>query len=206
MFRQSRFCSLVLIGFTLFLSVELFARDITTTTQSSSEDTDAPKDDKFDFTLRMGEGGFRDSRSPIGELGGGQLALDIKPVMSPVAYSISSEYYTNSADPTHSYEISSLISLNILYMAQLFEYEKTNYFLGGGIGWLKVPNSVGAIDSKLSSNLYNLEAGIHMRAFRKIGFYAVVKYLRAQREVNNIKVINFNEGIFLLGVTYNFSF
>lgn len=32
--------------------------------------------EKFDFTIRLGQGGFSDDRSPIGKLGGGQIALD----------------------------------------------------------------------------------------------------------------------------------
>jgi hypothetical protein len=155
--------------------------------------------------LRLGQGGFRDSRSPIGKLGGGQLALDIKPSTLPIALSISSESYTNSANPTHSYEISSLLSVNMLYMAQLFNIERANYFLGGGIGWLEVPKGEDDPDARVKGNLYNLEAGIHVRAFWKIGFYGVAKYLSAQKKVNNIKVIDFNEGIILLGVTFNFS-
>ncbi len=37
-----------------------------------------PAQDKFDFTIRFGQGGFSDNRSPVGQLGGGQLAFDIK--------------------------------------------------------------------------------------------------------------------------------
>lgn len=187
------------------MSSEVYSQDVIRNANSSSNESELLEDDNFDFTFRFGLGGFRDSRSPEGGLGGGQLALDIKPVKSPVAYSISSEYYTNSADPTHSYEISDLLSLNVLYMAQLFDYERTNYFVGGGIGWLKVPTPSSTTDSSLTGQLYNLEAGIHIKTFRTVGFYATAKYLSAQREVNNIKVINFNESIILLGITYNFS-
>jgi len=61
-----------------------------------------------DITIRWGQGGFSDDRSPLGVLGGGQLTLDIKPAKFPLAISISGEYYTNSACPTHSYEIADL--------------------------------------------------------------------------------------------------
>lgn len=205
MYKQSHYFSAIFLTCSLFISTEVFAQDIISSANSSSNESESLEDDNFDFTLRFGQGGFRDSRSPEGGLGGGQLAFDIKPVKSPVAYSISSEYYTNSADPTHSYEISGLVSLNVLYMAQLFDYEKTNYFIGGGIGRLKVPTPESATDSSLKGRLYNLEAGIHIQTFRTVGFYATAKYLSAQREVNNIKVINFNESILLLGITYNFS-
>jgi len=53
--------------------------------------------------------------------------------------------------------------------------------------------------------MYNLEAGINIRIFRKIGFYCIGKYLYAKKEKNNIKVIDFSERIGLLGFTYNFS-
>ena len=39
--------------------------------------------EKIDFTIRLGQGGFTDDRSPIGKLGGGQLALDLKPINIP---------------------------------------------------------------------------------------------------------------------------
>jgi hypothetical protein len=205
MFRSPLFFLILFISLVPFSSTQLYAQDEKKHTKYSYTETDTPKEKKVDFILRFGQGGFRDSRSPIGKLGGGQLALDIKPSTLPIALSISSEYYTNSANPTHSYEISSLLSVNMLYMAQLFNIERTNYFLGGGIGWLEVPKGEDDPDARVKGNLYNLEAGIHVRAFWKIGFYGVAKYLSAQKKVNNIKVIDFNEGIILFGVTFNFS-
>ena len=159
---------------------------------------------KVYFTFRYGQGGFRDDRSPIGKLGGGQLTLDIKPAKLPIALSISSEYYTNSADPTHSYEIAGLLAINTLYMPKLFKSERTNIFLGGGIGWLIVPKGENEPDALEKGFLYNLEGGINVRAFWKIGFYGVGKYLYAQKTTNGIKRIDFNEGIVLLGITFNF--
>ncbi len=158
-----------------------------------------------DFVVRLGQGGFRDSRSPENKLGGGQLALDIKPRGTPIALSISSEYYTNSANPTHTYEISSLFAINILYHSQFEKMEKLNYFLGGGIGRLEVPNGETESDKSTTGSLINVEAGVHYPAFWKIGVYGVVKYLRAQKSENGRKVIDFNEGIVLLGFTFNFS-
>ena len=157
------------------------------------------------FTFRYGQGGFRDDRSPIGKLGGGQLTLDIKPTELPIALSISSEYYTNCADPTHSYEIAGLLAINTLYMVKPFKSERTNIFLGGGIGWLIVPKGENEPDAMEKGFLYNLEGGINVRAFWKIGFYGVGKYLYAQKTTNGIKRIDFNEGIVLLGITFNFA-
>jgi len=70
------------------------------------KDSSSSKKKKVYLTIRLGQGGFRDDRSPIGKLGGGQLTLDIKPVKYPIALSITNEYYTNSAyyvfdDPPH---------------------------------------------------------------------------------------------------------
>ena len=156
------------------------------------------------FTFRYGQGGFRDDRSPIGKLGGGQLTLDIKPAELPIALSISSEYYTNSADPTHSYEIAGLLAINTLYMATPFKSERITVFGGGGIGWLIVPEGENEPDAMESGFLYNLEGGINVKAFWKIGFYGVGKYLYAQKTTDGIKRIDFNEGIVLLGITFNF--
>ncbi len=164
----------------------------------------ASEEKKINFTLRYGQGGFYDDRSPLGKLGGGQLTLDIKPVKLPVAISISSEYYTNSADPTHSYEIAGLVAVNMLYMKQLFKSGRANVFLGGGTGWLEVPKGEMEPDAMVRGILYNLEGGINVRAFWKIGFYAVGKYIYAKKKTNSIKVIDFSERIVLLGITLNF--
>jgi len=53
---------------------------------------------------------------------------------------------------------------------------------------------------------YNIEGGINIIAFWKIGFYGIYKYLYANKEINSVKVIDFNERIVLLGITGNFSF
>jgi hypothetical protein len=156
-----------------------------------------------DLTLRLGQGGFNDDRSPQGILGGGQVTLDIKPVKYPFAISLTTEYYTNSANPTHSYEIAGLLAINLLYMKKPFKTERVNVFLGGGLGRLEVPKDDKPDDREIGI-VYNLEAGINVRAFWKIGFYGITKYLYAQKEKNNIKVIDFSEFIVLLGITLNF--
>ena len=157
-----------------------------------------------DLTFRFGQGGFSDDRSPLGKLGGGQVTLDIKPVKYPVAISLTSEYYTNSNNPTHSYEIAGLLAINLLYMKKPFKTERVNVFMGGGMGRLEVPKGEDKPDDREIGVVYNLEAGINVRAFWKIGFYGITKYLYAQKEKNNIKVINFSEFIVLLGITFNF--
>jgi hypothetical protein len=156
-----------------------------------------------DLTLRLGQGGFSDDRSPEGILGGGQVTLDIKPVKYPFALSLTTEYYTNSNEPTHSYEIAGLLAINLLYMKKPFKTERINVFLGGGMGRLEVPKDEKPDDREIGI-VYNLEAGINVRTFWKIGFYGICKYLYAQKEKNNIKVIDFSEFIVLLGITLNF--
>ena len=159
---------------------------------------------KVNFTIRMGQGGFKDARSDIDKLGGGQVALDIKLTKYPIAISFSGEYYTNSADPTHSYEIAGLFAVNLLYMKRPFKTERVNFFAGGGLGSLDVPKD--GSDAMEKGIVYNLEGGINVRTFWKIGFYGIYKYLYANKEVDNVEVIDFNEHIVLLGITFNFGF
>ena len=200
------------LSFSLFLSIfyfssnQLYAKERQTQKPQNQQavSADSTREKKVYFTIRFGQGGFRDDRSPIGKLGGDQLTLDIKPVKFPVAVSISGEFYTNSPDPTHSYEIAGLTSINLLYMTKLLKSERTNVFMGGGIGRLEVPKGENEPDAMVKGILYNVEAGINVRLFWKIGFYGVGKYLYAQKKNNNIKVIDFSECIVLLGFTINF--
>ena len=83
----------LLITFTLLLLfVPLFAEQA---------DNDIAKEDGFDYTIRYGQGGFSDSRSPEGKLGGGQIAFDIRFKDSPFSILLSSEFYKNSQFPAH---------------------------------------------------------------------------------------------------------
>ena len=200
MFRRYLLSIFLLFSFVFFPCLELHAQKMVSSTDSLSS-----KEKKIYFTIRSGQGGFTDDRSPIGKLGGGQLALDVKPGKIPIAISFSTEYYTNCPDPTHSYEIADMLSVNMLYMAQLFNIERANYFLGGGIGWLEVPKGEDEPDAMERGILYNIEGGINFRAFWRIGFYGIYKYLYAKKETDNVKVIDFSEHIVLVGITFNFS-
>ena len=193
MFRRCFLYIFLFFGLVFFPCLQLYAQETT----SSNIGALSSAEIKTIYTIRFGQGGFRDSRPPGGSLGGGEITLDIKPGTSPFALSIASEYYTNSPDPTNAYEISDLKSVNILYIKPLFNFEKTDYFLGGGIGRLKTP-----IDEDYH---YNLQAGIHLKTFEKFGFYGVYKYLHSKKETNNVNVIDFNEHIILIGITYSFS-
>ena len=189
----------------VWLPAKLYAQTDINQPESSPSDAETSDKKTFDFILRFGEGGFRDSRSPVHQLGGDQLAIDIRHVALPLALSIASESYTNSPDPTHAYEISKLLSVNLLYMTPLFGNEKLNYFFGGGIGRLEVPTDESKPGVRTKNNLYNLEAGIHYRYFQKVGFYGLVKYLNSKKTVDNTQLIDFSECIVLLGISYNFS-
>ncbi len=149
------------------------------------------------FTLRMGTGGYQDSRSSIGKLGGGQLALDVKHGRLPLAMGIYTEYYTNSPDPTHSYEISSLYGLNFYYSKYLLKSRRLNLFAGPGIGGLVVPQGA---DSDAKGVFFDFEAGIHARLLWKFGLYGVYKYLYADKE----GAYNFSEHIVLVGLNFTF--
>ena len=170
-----------------------------TASECSNEYSSA--DARTEYIIRWGQGGFRDSRSPDGNVGGGQFAFDIILCSLPFTFTLSSEYYTRSPDPTENFEISKLYALNLLYGAPLQGLKKTNFFLSAGIGQLKVPDR----GSKLDGDLVNLEAGLHWKRFERFGFYGSLKYLYAQESSNDRKVIDFNETIFMLGVTYRFA-
>ena len=109
-----------------------------------------------------------------------------------------------SSHPTHSYEIAGLIAVNLLYMTNLFKSDRTNFLIGGGIGGLDVPKGEDKTDEMERGMLYNIEAGVNVRVFWKIGLYGIGKYLYAMKEVKHKKVINFSELIMLLGVTFHF--
>lgn len=200
MFRKYFLSIFLLFGFVFFLCFKLNAQKMVSSTDNLSS-----TEKKIDITIRFGQGGFTDDRSPIGKLGGGQLTLDIKPRKFPIAISISNEYYTNCADPIYSYEIASLTAVNLLYMTKISKTERVNLFVGGGIGSLEVPKGVDESDAMEKGILYNIEGGINIRAFWKIGFYGIYKYLYAKKERNNVKVIDFSEHIVLLGIAFNFS-
>ncbi|MCK4707300.1 MAG: hypothetical protein KAU21_01695, partial [Gammaproteobacteria bacterium] len=187
----------LLITFTLFtLSVPLFAEQV---------NTDTPKQDQYRYTIRYNKGGFNDNRSPLGKLGGGQVAFDIRLKDSPLSILISSEFYTNSQFPTNNYEISNFDSINLLYSTDFPLIKNTSMFIGGGIGRLSVPGGGSIPDSYVSTDALSLELGLYLRPYEQFGFHAVLKHLQADRDVNNTKIIDFNETIFLIGINYDFN-
>lgn len=162
-------------------------------------------DDQIQITIRIGQGGYQDSRSPIGKLGGGQIAVDFKPEVFPLALSFSSEYYTNSACPSHNYEIAGLFVMNALYSRRILNFNRINLFAGCGLGWIEVPKGEDFPDQYEYGFAYDLEAGVNVKAFWKIGFYGIYKYIYAYEEKHNITVIDFNQHAILLGISLNFT-
>jgi hypothetical protein len=175
----------------LFVCTQSHAQSINTPNQEAEK--------SISVTLRVGQGGFSDDRSDINKLGGGQMAIDIKHADFPIALSYSGEYYTNSANPKHSYEIAELYAINALVMHQI---KRVTLFAGGGLGGLDVPSD-NAPGKMHKGTHVNFEAGVNVLAFWKIGFYGIYKYLYAQKKVKAVKVINFNEHIVLIGITLN---
>ena len=159
----------------------------------------------YKFTIKYGLGGFNDDRSPEGTLGGNQFALDVNLNDSPFSVLLTSEYYTNSPEPTHNYEMRKLYAVNLLYHYRVSSMKDTSLFAGGGLGSLKVPESESNPGKSISSDLFNLEIGVDYQPYEKFGFYGSVKYLKAEKDVANITVIDFDEVIFLIGITYEFS-
>jgi hypothetical protein len=184
----------------LFLIFWIMACPAMTPTVHAGDSNDCKN---ADLIARWGQGGFRDSRADDGKLGGGQIALDIARCGSPFAVTLSSEFYTEGSvsDAEYSYEISDMYLLNMLYTKPLPGFERTDYLLFAGIGRLKVPYR----GSKVDSELFNLGAGLHWKRFEHFGFYALLKYLYAQEDSGGETVIDFNETILLLGVSYRFS-
>ncbi|MCP4646307.1 MAG: hypothetical protein GY852_01045, partial [bacterium] len=104
------------------------------------------------LVVRTGQGGFSDNRSPLGKLGGGQIALDIIASDYPLALSFSTDYYTNSASPSAVYEISDMVTASLFYTRKFGE--RVRIFTGGGGGWLKVLDGA---EDEISAPVFTLE-------------------------------------------------
>lgn len=205
MSHRSVSASLFLSGLICFLSTGLVAQSNENILPFGLNTRSQQKTNNFDFTIRYGQGGFSDSRSEENKLGGGEITLDIRPRNSNLAISIATEFYTNGPEPTHYYEIPFIYSANILYFLPSNWSEKTDLFFGGGIGRLGVPDELNNPEKSIVDNAYNLQAAIHYKAFRRFGFYAVTKYLTAHKSIDGVKIIDFDEYILLLGISYRFS-
>jgi len=162
-----------------------------------------------DVTLRLGQGGLRHDSAPDGVLGGGQLALDVKPCKYPIAISISQEYHKKDPVADSPYEIESLVVVNMLYVATIAkkkpEEEPVVYavgYLGGGVGGLSVPK-IEDPDAMERGVLFDVVCGINIKIFWKIGFYIEGKYIYSSKTIDNIKVIDFNNVGAMVGLSLN---
>ena len=136
------------------------------------------------------------------EIGGDQLAVDVKLGERPIAISISQEYHKKDPVPDSSYEIGSLVTVNVLYMTQIIK-ERANVFLGGGIGGLSAPR-IGDPGAMERGFLFDLVGGVNVKLFWKIGVYIEGKYIYCKKTINDIKVIDFSNPGALLGISLNF--
>ncbi len=169
------------------------------TNQDNNETNPALK-----YSIRYGIGGFSESRSPEGALGGGQIAFDVHLTDLPLSFSISQESYTNSSDPTHPYEIARSISASVFYYNDLNNMDKVSYFLGLGAGKLNVPRSETSPKPYVSDSYINIASRIHYKISTHFNLYALIKHLSAEKSVNNVKIIDYNDTIFLFGIGYDF--
>jgi hypothetical protein len=85
-------------------------------------------------------------------------------------------YWNPLLDPTYSYEIACLIAVNLLYMTELFKSDRTNFFIGGGIGGLEVPKCENESDEMERGFPHNKEVGINVRVFWKSALHSIGKY------------------------------
>lgn len=142
-----------------------------------------------ELTLRIGQGGFRDERASDAKLGGGQICLDLEFSDSPLGVSIAEEYYTKSPEPTHPYEIPSILMLGVFYGIPLAERWPTSLDLGGGVGRLRIPQGEKAA-------AFQAIARICTKVFWKLGIYAEGKYIYSSGEL-----IDFSEAALLIGIS-----
>ncbi|MCK4510742.1 hypothetical protein KAW64_03335 [bacterium] len=144
-----------------------------------------------ELTVRLGQGGFRDDRASDGQLGGGQICLDVTLNDLPFTVSIGHEYYTKSPDPTQSYEISSIVMGTVCYVMPLAEKWPTDLHLGGSVGGLRIPQGEKAVALQAI-------ARIRTKAFWKLGIYAEGKYIYSKGEL-----IDFSEVALLIGISFS---
>ncbi len=197
----------------LFLPANLFSVEYKVTlTQAGSLQTDSAVVQKSTrnafYTLRIGVGGFFDSRSESGRLMGGQFMFDAKPFKYPFAISVSLiEFYSSRWDPKYSYQIQNMGTFNIFYIKKPTSLQNLKIFYGGGIGFLQVPKDEPKHEDDYTVDLfYDLEAGLNYIVFKKIGVYGTVKYIYAQKKKDGVNLIDFNELIYIMGISFNFGF
>jgi hypothetical protein len=157
------------------------------------------------FTLRLGQGGLREDRAPDGVLGGGGVAVDIKLGKSPWALSFPVEYHTKGPDPSEPYEIANLVAANLLHVHPVAG-DRADVYAGGGVGMLVVPRGgEQGSDDMRKGLMFDAVAGINIKnVIWKIGIYAEGKVLYAGKRTDGVKVIDFGNAGFLVGISFRF--
>jgi hypothetical protein len=153
------------------------------------------------WTFRLGMTGVIYDRAPEEELGGGQLALDVKPFKNPLAFNLSWEDYKKDPVADSTYEISSFIVFHTLFMKELRKDLLMGY-VGGGAGLMRVPeDSDPATNSTISAIAGSGVAGLNLKVAGVAGIYLEGKYIRVIRGKNYIDLNNFG---FAGGISINF--
>ena len=155
--------------------------------------------------VRIGQGGLADDRAPDGNLGGGQLALDLKPAELPLVLSLAAEYYKKSRDANHPYEIESLQAVRLLYRRQLPVSWSSDVFVGGGIDLLKVPRLESEGGGTVRAIGFDAACGMSARLFWKIGIYIEGKYIYSKKTDKGDRVVDFGDFGALLGLSLDFN-
>ena len=189
---------IIALSFCILINITSFS------TFSETSQSDTETDNPFEYSVRYGMGGFSESRSPEGVLGGGQVAFDIHLTHLPLSFSISQESYANRADPKYPYEIARMVNANVFYYDNFNSLDKFSYFLGLGAGKISVPRSETSPKPYVSDSYINIASRIHYKISTHFSLYLLVKHLAADKSVNNVDVINYNDTIMLFGLGYNF--
>ena len=158
----------------------------------------------IDISIRLGQGGLNDHRAEDNALGGGQLAIDYTPKYSNFSFSLATESYTKSENPTNYYEIKRATIGYLLYNYSFCECRRAKLYGGAGVGWLTVPkrNSDGIEED--SHFMLESVAGIKGKIFWKFGGYAELRYLYCEKREDGDLKIGFNDPGLMVGVSYNF--
>ncbi|MGB7054014.1 MAG: hypothetical protein WBE28_01680 [bacterium] len=165
------------------------------------------------LTVRFGGGLLYDDRASDGVLGGGQFALEMRLNKIPIGFQLASEYWTKGT-LQHPYEIESYDAGKVLlfgYIGDIMPFlfaepvaTKTTYlYLGGGAGIISVPK-IDDPDDRESGVAFDAVCGANVRIFWKLGLFVEGKYIYSSKTTDNIKVIDFSDLGFLLGISLNF--
>ena len=155
-----------------------------------------------ELRIRLGQGGLHEPRAEDGQLGGGQLALDLFLPRLPLFISLSSEYYKKSAEATYQYEIEGLFALYLSYRKKLPFKRKSEIYIGGGVGYLHVP--VPDSDQRERGFVFDGACGANIKIYKRLGGYIEGKYIYSKKTKSGERVIDFSDVGLLLGISFDF--